>query len=292
MGVGRGRVVDRQHPLGPPLDRPQAGVGRDRVEPRAQRASPLELREPAPGVQQRILERVLGVGHRAEHPIAVGVQGAAMGLDQPGEGVLVAPAGSLEQPGLVHRIPPAVGAGPWAARTRSRRRPWCRRRFASRPGPRGAPAGPTPRARGPGRWPRRSRGPRRRAASADPGQGTRRCRRRARRRARRRGRSRLASRSIPAASRRAPRRGRGPAAGRPCGARDGRPGWTGVASSSPQLCSASARALERRDGADGHGLAGRRRPGRARATIAPTAENPARTATAGANPSRNASGEA
>ena len=33
-------------------------------------------------------------------------------------------------------------------------------------------------------------------------------------------------------------------------------------------------------------------PGRARATIAPSAENPARTATAGANPSRNAPGEA
>src|SRR4029450_11183838 len=32
------------------------------------------------------------------------------------------------------------------------------------------------------------------------------------------------------------------------------------------------------------------RPGRAWATIAPTSENPARTATAGANPSRNASG--
>ena len=109
--VGRRGVVDRQHALGPALDRPQAGVGRDRVEPRAQRASPLELGQPAPRVQQRLLERVLGVGHRAEHPVAVGVQGAAVGLNKPSEGVLVARAGRREELRLVHDASRTDGRG-------------------------------------------------------------------------------------------------------------------------------------------------------------------------------------
>src|SRR5512133_1929940 len=56
-----------------------------------------------------------------------------------------------------------------------------------------------------------------------------------------------------------------------------------------QLPPAPSRAGTAPTGADS---AVRWRPGSARATIAPTSENPARTATAGANPSRNASGEA
>ncbi len=90
VGIGGRAVVDRQHPLGPPRDLVQAGVGGDRVEPRAQRAAALEPREPAPRAQQRLLQRVLGVVHRAQHPVAVGVQLAAVGLDQCGERALVA----------------------------------------------------------------------------------------------------------------------------------------------------------------------------------------------------------
>ena len=71
-----------------------------------------------------------------------------------------------------------------AARRRSRRPPAWRRRCASPPGPRGAPAGPRRRARGLAPWPRRSRRPRRRAATADAVSRTRRCRRRSRRPAR------------------------------------------------------------------------------------------------------------
>jgi hypothetical protein len=51
------------------------------------------------------LERVLGVWHRAGHPIAVGVQSAAMGFHQASEGVLVAFARRPEQPALVHPLP-------------------------------------------------------------------------------------------------------------------------------------------------------------------------------------------
>ena len=66
------------------------------VEPGAQRAAALEATEPAPDPQQRLLQRVLGVVQRAEHPVAVGVQLAAVGLDQPLEGAFVAGAGGVK----------------------------------------------------------------------------------------------------------------------------------------------------------------------------------------------------
>jgi predicted dithiol-disulfide oxidoreductase (DUF899 family) len=53
--VGGGPVVDREHSLGPPLDRFQAGVGRDPVEPGLERAAALELGQGPPRVQQRLL---------------------------------------------------------------------------------------------------------------------------------------------------------------------------------------------------------------------------------------------
>ncbi len=105
VGVGGRAVVDREHELRAPLDRLEADVGGDRVQPRAQRASPLEARDGAPGAQQRVLHGVLGVVDGAEHAIAVGVEEAAVGFDEPGEGVLVAPAGGVEQLALRHVAP-------------------------------------------------------------------------------------------------------------------------------------------------------------------------------------------
>jgi hypothetical protein len=52
--VGGGAVVDREHSLGPPLDRFQAGVGGDPVEPGLERAAALELRQPAGPSRGRI----------------------------------------------------------------------------------------------------------------------------------------------------------------------------------------------------------------------------------------------
>ena len=62
--------------------RVQAAVGRDRVQPGAQRRASLELLEPAPGRQQRLLEQVLGVLQRAEDPVAVELELAPVGLGQ------------------------------------------------------------------------------------------------------------------------------------------------------------------------------------------------------------------
>ena len=58
-------------------------------------------RQPAPGAQQRVLQRVLGVVHRAEHAVAVGVQLRAVGLEQAAECILVALLGGREQRALL-----------------------------------------------------------------------------------------------------------------------------------------------------------------------------------------------
>ena len=77
-------------------DRVQADVGRDPVEPRPQRPRALEAVESAPGPEQRLLERVLGVLQRAEHPVAVRVQLPAVRVDERAEGLAVPSAGRLE----------------------------------------------------------------------------------------------------------------------------------------------------------------------------------------------------
>ena len=79
--VGRGPIVDRQHPDSAPLDHSQTDVRGDRVEPGTQRAAALKPPHPAPGVQQGLLNRVLGVLHRPEHPVTVRKQLTPMGLE-------------------------------------------------------------------------------------------------------------------------------------------------------------------------------------------------------------------
>jgi len=75
-------VVDRQHPLGTARNRVNADVGRDPVQPGAHRASTAEARIRPPGPKQRLLERVVGVIRRAEHPVAVRVQVGAASLHE------------------------------------------------------------------------------------------------------------------------------------------------------------------------------------------------------------------
>src|SRR5262249_24974425 len=63
-----------------------------------------ELGEPAPSTKQRLLERVLGVVQRAEHPVAVRLELGLVLLDDAREGGLVAGASRVE------RLPP-IGGG-------------------------------------------------------------------------------------------------------------------------------------------------------------------------------------
>jgi hypothetical protein len=92
-----GGVTGREAARRPARDQLQACVGRDLVEPRADRASLLEASESPPRAQQRLLQRVVGVVEGAEHAVAVRVQGAAMRQYELAVGALVASARTLQQ---------------------------------------------------------------------------------------------------------------------------------------------------------------------------------------------------
>ena len=68
-----------------PASRPQrvqAAAGGDPVQPGPDRRASLEPGQAPPGRQQRVLQRVLGVLHRAEDPVAVHLQLAPVGIDE------------------------------------------------------------------------------------------------------------------------------------------------------------------------------------------------------------------
>jgi hypothetical protein len=96
--LGRRAVVRREHPLRPPRDEVERRVRRDPVQPRAQRAAALEAAEPAPRAQERLLQGILRVMDRSEHPVAVGVQLGPVRLDQPPELVLRVGRGGHRSP--------------------------------------------------------------------------------------------------------------------------------------------------------------------------------------------------
>jgi hypothetical protein len=77
-------------------ERVQAAVGRDAVEPCAQRGPPLKLTEPAPGREQRLLKHVLGILHGAEHPVAVQLQLTPEGIGELAERLLVSRLGPAQ----------------------------------------------------------------------------------------------------------------------------------------------------------------------------------------------------
>jgi hypothetical protein len=67
------------------LERGQAPVGRDPVQPRTQRRSALEPLIGTPRPQVGLLDQVLGVLDRAQHPAAVRQQLAPQRLGEPNE---------------------------------------------------------------------------------------------------------------------------------------------------------------------------------------------------------------
>ena len=73
----RAEVHRPRAPLAP-REHVEADVRRDPVEPRAERRAALEPVEALPGAEERLLHRVLGLEDRAEHPVAVARQLAAM----------------------------------------------------------------------------------------------------------------------------------------------------------------------------------------------------------------------
>ena len=75
----------------------ETGVGRDPVQPGAKRAGATvtEARAPAPGAQEGLLDDVLGVLERAQHPVAVDLKLAPVAVERRGERGLVARRGAV-----------------------------------------------------------------------------------------------------------------------------------------------------------------------------------------------------
>jgi hypothetical protein len=67
----------------------QAPVGGDPVEPSPYRAAPVEATQMTPGAYQDLLQDVLGIVYRPEHPVAVHVQLTQVGDDQDAERALI-----------------------------------------------------------------------------------------------------------------------------------------------------------------------------------------------------------
>src|SRR5215467_13719890 len=96
----------------------EADVGGDPVEPRGEGPRPVVRAKPAPGPLQRVLNRVLGVGARPEHAVAMAEDRPLLRPGQSGKRHLIPGGHPGEQlgrlGGLSHRSPVlAVPAGGW-----------------------------------------------------------------------------------------------------------------------------------------------------------------------------------
>ena len=94
---GGARVVGHEAPR-TALEDPEAGVGRDPVEPGAERRAPVVGRAAAPRAEERLLDRVLGVLERAEHPVGVHLELGAVPFDERRERGRVAARRRGDQP--------------------------------------------------------------------------------------------------------------------------------------------------------------------------------------------------
>jgi hypothetical protein len=77
-----GAEVVRKQALAAAPELGQAHVGGDRVQPGPGSAGVAQAGSAAPRAQQRLLQRIVGVVHRAEHPVAMGVELGSVLLDE------------------------------------------------------------------------------------------------------------------------------------------------------------------------------------------------------------------
>src|SRR5258705_3036838 len=96
---GASRDADGQLTPAALLDGGEAPVSRDLVEPCADETALVEAADAAPRARERVLHRILGVVQGAEHPVAVGLQLAAVRRYQLLEGAGVAGARGIDQRG-------------------------------------------------------------------------------------------------------------------------------------------------------------------------------------------------
>src|SRR2546421_13077810 len=95
-------------PRTPPRDSGEADVCGDGVQPGAELRAWLVALGAFPRAQHRLLERVVRVVERAEHPVAVEMERAPVWLDQERERL------------LVHHLRDATRPAGWAGRHRAR----------------------------------------------------------------------------------------------------------------------------------------------------------------------------
>ena len=86
----------------PLAQRVDAGVGGDPVQPRTEVLTTVEVLAAVPRPQERLLDDVLGIVERRQHPVAVHVQLPAVAGREPSERRLVAGEGGVERVGLSH----------------------------------------------------------------------------------------------------------------------------------------------------------------------------------------------
>src|ERR1700733_693552 len=85
VALDRRAKVVREGASASPLELGQAYIRGDRIQPRPPGVRVAQRVHAAPRAQQRLLERVVGVGHRAGHPVAVCVELGSVLLDPLGE---------------------------------------------------------------------------------------------------------------------------------------------------------------------------------------------------------------
>ncbi len=81
-----GERPDRRQAARPPPQRVEADVRRDPVEPRPEQGAAVEPLAAAPRPEHRLLDRVLGLVERGQHPVAVDVELAPVALGEGREG--------------------------------------------------------------------------------------------------------------------------------------------------------------------------------------------------------------
>src|SRR5262249_6019650 len=86
----------------------EATVGRDPVEPGADRCASLEPSEALPRRQQCVLQNVLGVLQGSEHPVAVHLQLSTVGLGQLSERLAITGACPRDEVGRQHSSPASL----------------------------------------------------------------------------------------------------------------------------------------------------------------------------------------
>ena len=92
-----GQDPDVRRPLARPLRFVVAGVDEDAMDPRLEALGLPQVREPAPGEHEGVLQRVLGETRVAQDPLGNRVERIADLVHQDGERLTIAPTGLLDE---------------------------------------------------------------------------------------------------------------------------------------------------------------------------------------------------